>query len=150
MPLTGIHPGDGGTLIIVANKCSIVINASCRVNMHPPRRLTPAPFFFPDLSSTATARPSFPVIAHMSHYAGSSGGEHARSRVQGCRSSLNHSIGLDPVGELSGFPLVPCPDCGMNRVVEGQTRKEGENHGRLYFKCARNSVSSLLCLPNLS
>jgi hypothetical protein len=38
----------------------------------------------------------------------------------------------------------------MARVVEGQTQKEGENHGRLYFKCARNSVSSLLCLPNLS
>jgi hypothetical protein len=58
-------------------------------------------------------------------------------------------IGLDPVGELSGFPLVPCPYYGMARVVEGQTQKEGENHGRLYFKCARNSVSSLLCLPNL-
>jgi hypothetical protein len=38
----------------------------------------------------------------------------------------------------------------MARVVEGRTQKEGENHGRLYFKCARNSVSSLLCHPNLS
>jgi hypothetical protein len=74
----------------------------------------------------------------------------ARSRVQGCRSSRNHSIGLDPVGELSGFPLVTCPDCGMARVVEGRMQKEGENHDHLYFKCARNSVSSLLCLPNLS
>jgi hypothetical protein len=35
---------------------------------------------------------------------------------------------------LSGFPLVPCPDCGMARVEEGRTQKEGENHGRLYFK----------------
>jgi hypothetical protein len=69
---------------------------------------------------------------------------------QGCRSSHNHSIGLDPVGELSGFPLVPCPDFGMARVVEMRTRKEGENHGRLYLKCARNSVSSMLCLPNMS
>jgi hypothetical protein len=110
---------------------------------------TPASCFFPDLSSTAAARPSFPAIAHMSHYADSSGGARARSRVQGCRSSHNHSISLDPVGELSGFPLVPCPDYGMV-LVEGRTRKEGENHGRLYFKCARNSVSSLLCLPNLS
>jgi hypothetical protein len=59
-------------------------------------------------------------------------------------------MGLDPVGELRGFPLVPCPDCGMARVVEGQTQNEGENHGHLYFKCARNSVSSLLYLPNLS
>jgi hypothetical protein len=73
-----------------------------------------------------------------------------RSWVQGCLSSRNHSIDLDPVGELSGFPLVPCPDCGMARVVEGRMQKEGENHSRLYFKCARNSVSSLLCLPNLS
>jgi hypothetical protein len=31
----------------------------------------------------------------------------------------------------------------MARVVEGQTQKEGENHSRLYFKCARNSLSSL-------
>jgi hypothetical protein len=73
-----------------------------------------------------------------------------RSGVQGCRISRNHSIGLDPAGELSGFPLVPCPDYGMARVVEGRTQKEGENHDRLYFKCERNSVSSLLCLPNLS
>jgi hypothetical protein len=72
------------------------------------------------------------------------------SRVQGCRSSRNHSIGLDPVGELSCFPLVPCSDCGMARVVEGRTQKEGEKHDRLYFKCPRNSVSSLLCFPNLS
>jgi hypothetical protein len=115
--------------------------------MHPPRRPTPSPFFFPDLSSTAAARSSFPAVAHMSHYADSSGGARARSRVQGCQSSRNHSIGLDPVGELSSFPLVPCPDCCMDRVVEGRTQKEGENHGRLYFKCARNSVSSLLCLP---
>jgi hypothetical protein len=73
-----------------------------------------------------------------------------RSRVKGCRSNRNHSIGLDPIAELSSFPLVPCPDYGMARVVEGQTQKEGEYHDRLYFKCARNSVSSLLCLPNLS
>jgi hypothetical protein len=86
----------------------------------------------------------------MSHYADSSGGARARSRVHGCRSSHNHSIGLDPVGELSGFPLVPCPDYGMARMVEGRMQKEGENHGRLYFKCARNLVSSLLCLPKLS
>jgi hypothetical protein len=38
----------------------------------------------------------------------------------------------------------------MARVVEGRTQKKSENHGRLYFKCERNSVSSLLCLPNLS
>jgi hypothetical protein len=120
------------------------------MNMHPPGALTPAPFFFPDLSSTAAAHPSFPAVAHMAHYADLFGGARARSRVQGCRSSRNHSISLDPVGELSWFPLVPFPDCGMARVVEGRTLKEGENHDRIYFKCARNSVSILLCLPNLS
>jgi hypothetical protein len=171
-----IWPGDTGALTIVANKCSIVRNAPCRMNMHPPRRrwytnprrqqvlhcpkcpwpneyasaLTPAPFFFPDLSSTTAARLSFPAAAHMSHYADSFGGARARIRVQGCQSRRNHSISLDPVGELSGFPLVHCLDCGMAQVVEGWTQKKGENHGRLYFKCARNSVSSLLCLPNLS
>jgi hypothetical protein len=51
---------------------------------------------------------------------------------------------------VSGFPLLTCQDCGMARVVEVQTQKEGENHDRLYFKCASNSVSSLLCFPNLS
>jgi hypothetical protein len=55
----------------------------------------------------------------MSHYADSFGGARVRSRVQGCRSSRNHSISLDPVSELSGFPLVPCPDYGMAQVVEG-------------------------------
>jgi hypothetical protein len=146
------------------------------MNMHPPRRRwctnprrqqvlhcpkcpwsneyasapTPPPFFFPNLSSTAAARPSFPTVAHMSHYTDSSGGARVRSRVQGCRSSRNNSIGLDLVGELSGFPLVPCSDCVMARVVEGRMQKEGENHSRLYFKCARNLVSSMLCLSNLS
>jgi hypothetical protein len=145
------------------------------MNMHPPRRrwytnphrqpvlhcpkcpwlneypYAPAPApFFPDLSSTTTARPSFPAVAHMSHYADLSRGARARSRVQHCWSNCNHSIGLDPVNELSGFPLVPCPECGMARVVEGRTQKEGENDNHLYFKCVRNSVSSLLCFPNMN
>jgi hypothetical protein len=70
-----------------------------------PNTPTPSPFFFPYLSSTAATRPSFPTVAHMSHYGGSSRGARARNRVQGCQSSRNHSIGLDPVGELSGFMM---------------------------------------------
>ena len=50
---------------------------------------------------------------------------------------------MDPVGELSGFPLIMCPDYGIARVVEGRMKKDSENHGRLYFKCARNGVSSV-------
>jgi hypothetical protein len=107
MPLAGIRPDDGGTLTIVANKCSIVRNAPCRMNMHPPRRPDPCPLLLPDLSSTAAAHPSFPAVAHMSHYADSSRGARVRSRVQGCRSSHNHSISLDPVSELSGFSTGP-------------------------------------------
>jgi hypothetical protein len=149
MPLAGIHPGDGITLTIVVNKCSIIKNAPCRMNMHLPWHPDPCPLL-PRSELHRHRPPVLPAIAHMSHYADSSGGARARSRVQGCRSNCNHSISLDPVSELSGFPLVPCPDCGMARVVEGRTQKEGENHGCLYFKCARNSVSSLLCLPNLS
>jgi hypothetical protein len=60
------------------------------------------------------------------------------------RSRLEASRGIpasDPVGDLSGFPLIPCPDCGVAQVVEGRTKKDGQNHGRLYFKCARNAVS---------
>ena len=30
-------------------------------------------------------------------------------------------------------------------MVEGRTKKDGDNHGRLYFKCARNGVSSVYC-----
>jgi hypothetical protein len=47
MPLAGIHPCDGGTLTIVTNKCSIVRNAPCRMNMHPPRCLDPCPLLLP-------------------------------------------------------------------------------------------------------
>jgi hypothetical protein len=137
MPLAGTRPDDGGTLTIVANKCSIVRNAPCRMNMHLPRRPDPCPLLLPR-SELHRCRP--PVLPRCS--------AHERSRVQGCRSSRNHSISLDPVGELSSFPLVPCPDCGMARVVERRTQNEAENHGRLYFKCARNSTSSLLCLKS--
>jgi len=74
----------------------------------------------------------------MSQYAESSRG--ARSRLQGARSGLVAPNHADPVGELSGFPLIQCPECGLVRVVEGRTKKFGENHGRLFFKCARNGV----------
>ena len=73
----------------------------------------------------------------MSHFAESSGGGQARSRLQGAcntRIGFEHGIIPDLVGELSGFPLIPCPDCGLARVVEGWTKKDGDNHGRLYFK----------------
>ena len=57
----------------------------------------------------------------------------ARSRLQGGRSSCIASIGLDLVGELSGFPLIPCSNYGLAQVVEGRTKKDGKNHGRLYL-----------------
>jgi hypothetical protein len=59
------------------------------------------------------------------------------------------SVGLDPIDELSGFPLIPCLDCHLARVVEGRT-KDSENYGRLYFKCARNGMSCLLDFPKLA
>ena len=96
------------------------------------------------LAATAAVRRRIPSLRpppHMTHYAESSGGGRARSRLQGGRSTRIHSIDFDPVGELSGFPLIVCPECGLDRVVEGRTKKEGENQGRLYFKCARNTVS---------
>ena len=79
----------------------------------------------------------------LSHYAESSA--RARSRVQGARSSRIASVCVDPIGELSGFPLIPCPDSGLTRVVEGRTKKDGDNHGRPYFKCATNGVSYVYC-----
>ena len=67
----------------------------------------------------------------MSHFAESSGGGRARSRLQGARSTRigsEHSVVPDPVGEISGFLLIPCPDCDLAQVVEGQTKKDGDNH----------------------
>jgi hypothetical protein len=150
MPLAGILPSDGGTLTIVANKCSIVRNDPCRMNMHPPRRPNPCPLPLPR-SELHHHRP--PVLPRRRAYVALRRFVwRCTCETQGssCWSSRNHSIGLDPVSELSGFPLVPFPDCGMARVMEGRTQKEGENHIRFYFKCARNLVSSLLCLPNMS
>jgi hypothetical protein len=39
--------GDPGRLTIIANKCYIVRNAPCRMNMHPPRRPDPCPLLLP-------------------------------------------------------------------------------------------------------
>jgi hypothetical protein len=114
--------GNAGRLTIIANKCSIVrmplsnecASAPATVVLYPssptsaplsempltelicirPGTPTPTRFFFPDLSSTVATRPSFPTAAHMSHYADSSGGACAKSRVQGCQSSRNHLPGL--------------------------------------------------------
>ena len=86
----------------------------------------------------------------MSHFAESSGGGRARSRLHGGPSTRIASVGLDPIGELSSFPLIPCPDCHLAQVVEGRTKKDSENYGPLYFKCARNEVSCLLDFPKLA
>jgi len=65
----------------------------------------------------------------MSHYAESGRGGRARSRLQGrlesTRSGRIAADHADPVGELSGFPQIPCPECGQAQVIEGQTKKEG-------------------------
>lgn len=71
----------------------------------------------------------------------SSGAGRTRSRLEGARSGRIAPNGADSIGELSSIPLIPCPDCGLARVAEGRTKKEGENHDLLYFKCARNGVS---------
>ena len=73
-----------------------------------------------------------------------------RSRLHGGPSTYIASVGLDPIGELSGFPLIPYSDCDLARVVEGRTKKSSENHGRLYFKCARNGVSCLMDFSKLA
>ena len=110
-----------------------------------------APPSSPPAAAEATPPPvadATPSHAAMSHYAESERGGRTRSRVQGGRSGHIAPDNADPVGELSSFPLIPCPDCGLARVIEGRTKKEGANHGRLFFKCARNAVSCwLLCFP---
>jgi hypothetical protein len=47
-----------------------------------------------------------------------------------------------PLGKESGLPLIPCPDCGMARVIERRSGKDmTENYLRVFFKCPQNSVS---------
>jgi predicted RNA-binding Zn-ribbon protein involved in translation (DUF1610 family) len=47
-----------------------------------------------------------------------------------------------PLGEETGLPLIPCPDCGLARVIERCSAKETtKKHLRVYFKCPRNGVS---------
>jgi hypothetical protein len=44
-----------------------------------------------------------------------------------------------PLGEETGLPLIPCPDCGLVKVIERRSTKEtSKNHLRVYFKCLRN------------
>jgi hypothetical protein len=52
--------GDPGKLTIVANKCSIVRNAPCRMNMHPPRRPDPCPLPLPRSELHRRHPPIFP------------------------------------------------------------------------------------------
>jgi hypothetical protein len=66
-------------------------------------------------AAATAAAAAFLSIPAMSQYAESSGGGRARSRHQG---GWSKRIGFDPVGDLSGFPLVCCPDCGEARGVE--------------------------------
>ena len=51
-----------------------------------------------------------------------------------------------PLGVETGLPLIPCPECGLARVIERRTMKEGKNHMRVYFNCPRNGVRILLSL----
>jgi hypothetical protein len=47
-----------------------------------------------------------------------------------------------PLGKETGLPLIPCPDCGMVRVIERRSGKDTtENYLHVFFKCPRNSVS---------
>ena len=47
-----------------------------------------------------------------------------------------------PLGDETGLPLIPCPDCGLARVIERRSGKEmTKNYLRVLFKCPRNGVS---------
>lgn len=65
----------------------------------------------------------------------------ASRRMHGDRSSRTADLVSVPVGEETGLPLVPCPDCKLARVIERRSKKENHNLGRVYFKCPRDGVS---------
>ena len=88
--------------------------------------IQPNPLSFPSPSTAllcACPPPPPPcccaAAAAKSHYAESGRGGRARSRLQGrLESGWSDPIAADhadPVGELSCFPLIPCPECGHAR-----------------------------------
>ena len=50
----------------------------------------------------------------------------------------------DEVGEEMGLPLIICDKCGMERVIELQSKTD-TNPGYMFFKCPRNNPWVSLC-----
>jgi hypothetical protein len=50
----------------------------------------------------------------------------------------------DDVGEEMGLPLIICDECGMERVIELQSKID-TNPGCMFFKCPRNNPYVSIC-----
>ncbi|CAN6277990.1 unnamed protein product [Urochloa humidicola] len=65
-----------------------------------------------------------------------------RTETTSCRSRSRSALPAAPmavrVGVETGLPLIPCPNCGLDWVIELRVKKEGENNGRVFIKCSRN------------
>ncbi|CAL4972013.1 unnamed protein product [Urochloa decumbens] len=61
----------------------------------------------------------------------------SRSRSRS-RSALPSLPMVVRVGVETGLPLIRCPQCGLDWVVELRVKKDNNNNGRVFFKCPRN------------
>ena len=47
-----------------------------------------------------------------------------------------------PLGDETGLPLIPCPDCRLARVIERRSGKDTtKNYLLVFVKCPCNGVS---------
>jgi hypothetical protein len=57
----------------------------------------------------------------------------------------------DLFGDETGLPMIQCPECKRERVIERQSKKQNENLGRVYVKYPMNSgVSGCVFIPRPS
>ena len=54
----------------------------------------------------------------------------------------------DLFGDETGLPMIQCPECKRERVIERWSKKQNENLGRVYVKCPMDSgVSGCVFIP---
>ena len=104
---------------------------------HPPLPRSPLPSWLHDDRD----RDSMSRFGSSATQSGGSGASRMVPRLVTESSSRLH-LEEFPLGDETGLPLIPCPDCGLARVIERRSGKEmTKNYLRVLFKCPRNGVS---------
>ena len=62
-----------------------------------------------------------------------------RTEPSSSRSMASWAIEEEDIGKETGLPLIMCPTCKRERVIELIVRTtENDNQGHMFFKCPRN------------